>query len=238
RPGTDAGGEHLRHHRPHQRRTRRLHAPGRAERFGGAGGRSCRVHHGDRQGGHRRKCRDTGRGSGRARVLSRRRRGRRVAGLPRRQALQAPQAMVVMKEAPPPALPEATLPQMLRRRAQTDGERIAILQKDFGIWKPLTWREYHDRASRFGLGLRALGLASGGHVGVLSENRVRWVLAQMGAGLVGAVTVGVYPTSPAPEVAYVLGHADVEIVVCEDQEQTDKVLSALDQLPRLRKIVV
>ena len=143
-----------------------------------------------------------------------------------------------MKELPPPELPQATLPQMLRRRAQGDAERIAILQKDFGIWKPLTWREYHDRASRFGLGLRTLGLPSGGHVGVLSENRVHWVLAQMGAGLVGAVTVGVYPTSPASEIAYVLGHADVEIVVCEDQEQTDKVLSALDQLPRLRKIVV
>jgi long-chain acyl-CoA synthetase len=59
---------------------------------------------------------------------------------------------------------------------------------------------------------------------ILSENRVEWVLAQLGAGLVGAVTVGVYPTSPANEVAYVLGHADAEIVVCEDQEQADKVL--------------
>ena len=73
---------------------------------------------------------------------------------------------------------------------------------------------------------------------MLSENRVEWVLAQLGAGLVGAVTVGVYPTSPTIEVAYVLGHADAEIVVCEDQEQSDKVLEARDRLPRLRKIVV
>ncbi len=73
---------------------------------------------------------------------------------------------------------------------------------------------------------------------MISENRVEWVLAQMGAGLVGAVTVGVYPTSPTNEVAYVLGHADVEIVVCEDQEQTDKVLAALPELPRLKSIVV
>jgi long-chain acyl-CoA synthetase len=86
--------------------------------------------------------------------------------------------------------------------------------------------------------LRALGLAPGAHLGVISENRLEWVLAQMGTGLVGAVTVGVYPTSPTPEVAYVLGHADVDIVVCEDQEQTDKVLAALDELPRLKKIVV
>ena len=135
-------------------------------------------------------------------------------------------------------LPELTLPQMLRERARTDAQRIAIRQKDFGIWKPFTWTQYHQRASHFGLGLRALGLPAGGHVGVISENRIEWVLAQMGAGLVGAVTVGVYPTSPTNEVAYVVGHADIEIMVCEDQEQTDKLLAALPDLPRLKKIVV
>ena len=135
-------------------------------------------------------------------------------------------------------LPELTLPQMLRERARNMPERVALRQKDFGIWKPLTWAGYHRRASHFALGLQALGLEYGGHVGVLSENRTEWVLAQMGAGLLGAITVGVYPTSPATEVAYVVAHADIEIMVCEDQEQTDKLLEARAQLPRLRKIIV
>ncbi len=135
-------------------------------------------------------------------------------------------------------LPELTLPQMLRQQAQTMPARIAIRQKDYGIWKPVYWATYYQRAANFGLGLRALGLPAGGHVGVISENRIEWVLAQMGAGLTGAVTVGVYPTSPTPEVAYVVGHADIEIMVCEDQEQTDKVLAARAELPRLRRIIV
>ena len=135
-------------------------------------------------------------------------------------------------------LPEKTLPQMLREQAQRHPERVAIRQKDFGIWKPLTWRGYFERASHFGLGLGTLGLSPGGYLGVISENRVEWVLSQMGAGLIGAVTVGVYPTSPSNEVAYVIGHADVEVVVCEDQEQADKVLEAIEQLPRLRRIVI
>ena len=138
----------------------------------------------------------------------------------------------------PYALPELTLPQMLRERARLNPARIAIRQKDFGIWKPVRWDRYYERACHFGLGLRALGLPAGGHVGVISENRIEWVLAQMGSGLVGAVAVGVYSTSPSSEVAYVVSHADIEIMVCEDQEQTDKLLAALDQLPRLRKIVV
>ncbi|MBF6631625.1 MAG: AMP-binding protein [Comamonas sp.] len=135
-------------------------------------------------------------------------------------------------------LPESTLPQMLRERARSDAQRVAIRQKDFGIWKPFTWASYYERASHFGMGLRSIGLAAGGHVGVIAENRIEWVLAQMGTGLVGGVTVGVYPTSPTPEVAYVVGHADIEIMVCEDQEQTDKLLEALPHLPKLRKIIV
>jgi len=127
---------------------------------------------------------------------------------------------------------------MLRQQAQTMPARIAIRQKDYGIWKPVNWATYYQRAANFGLGLRALGLPAGGHVGVISENRIEWVLAQMGAGLTGAVTVGVYPTSPTPEVAYVVGHADIEVMVCEDQEQTDKVLAARAELPRLRRIIV
>jgi long-chain acyl-CoA synthetase len=139
---------------------------------------------------------------------------------------------------PPTTLPEKTLPQMLREQARLQPDRIAVRQKDFGIWHPLSWSGYLRRSTHVALGLASLGVQRGTHVGVISENRIEWVLAQMGTGLLGGVTVGVYPTSPANEVAYVLGHADCEVVVCEDQEQADKVLQTLAQLPRLRRIVV
>jgi long-chain acyl-CoA synthetase len=115
---------------------------------------------------------------------------------------------------------------------------VAIRQKEFGIWTPCTWRQYADRARRVGLGFRALGLSEGGHVAILAENRIEWVLAQLGANVVGGVVVGVYPTSPANEVAYVLAHSESEIIVCEDQEQVDKVLERRGELPQLRRIVV
>jgi long-chain acyl-CoA synthetase len=131
-----------------------------------------------------------------------------------------------------------TLPQALVHQARHAAGRVAIRQKRHGIWKPLTWAQLHQRAVHVGLGLAALGVEPGAHVGVLAENRVEWLLSQLGAGLVGAVTVGVYPTSPTNEVAYVLGHADAQVVVCEDQEQADKVLDARAQLPALRAVVV
>ncbi len=135
-------------------------------------------------------------------------------------------------------LPNLTLPQMLREHARRQPDALALRQKDFGIWQPITWAEYFRRASHFGLGLRALGLQPGGKVAVISENRVEWVIAQMGIGIVRGVCVGVYPTSPWNEVAYVLQHSDAELVVCEDQEQTDKVIEAWPELPLLRTNIV
>jgi long-chain acyl-CoA synthetase len=143
--------------------------------------------------------------------------------------------------APLAALPARTIVQMLHQHAQTMPERIALRQKDVGIWQPITWSQYWRRACGIGRAMRAIGLARGCHVAIVSENRTEWVLTQLGAGVVGAVTVGVYPTSPASEVGYVLEHADVDLIVCEDQEQTEKVLAVLAEpgaLPRLRKIVV
>ncbi len=135
-------------------------------------------------------------------------------------------------------LPELTLPQMLREQAQRIPAKPALRQKNFGIWQPCSWQEYFRRAGHFAMGLLSLGLKPGAKVGILSENQAEWVISQLGAGIAACITVGVYPTSPTAEVAYVIGHADVEIIVCEDQEQADKILEALGELPKIRQIIV
>lgn len=137
-----------------------------------------------------------------------------------------------------PQVPALTLTQMLRAHARERPHTLALRQKDFGIWQAYSWQQYYQRARHFGLGLKALGLSEGGHVAIISENRVEWVIAQMGVGLVKGICVGVYPTSPWNEVAYVLEHSDAEMVVCEDQEQTDKVLEAWPGLPKLKQNIV
>ena len=135
-------------------------------------------------------------------------------------------------------LDRLTLPQQLRHWAATRPDAVALRQKDFGIWEPVTWAGYEQAARRFGLGLVRLGLPEGGHCAIVSENRKEWVFTQLGCGLVGAVTVGVYPTSPAAEVEYLLQASDASMVVCEDQEQLDKVLEVRDRLPRLTHLIV
>ncbi|SFC52503.1 long-chain acyl-CoA synthetase [Polaromonas sp. OV174] len=131
-----------------------------------------------------------------------------------------------------------TLPKQLRHWASTRASSVALRQKDYGIWEPVTWAEYERQARHFGIGLVKLGLPPKGHCAIICENRKEWVFAQLGCGMVGAVTIGIYPTSPAAEVEYLLRSSDASIVVCEDQEQLDKVLEVRASLPKLTHVVV
>jgi len=150
-----------------------------------------------------------------------------------------------MRTAIPAVVPRAatsagaqTLPAMLQARAAEMGDRTAIRHHELGIWVAYTWLDYLSHAERVGLGLAQLGVGPGDRVAIHSENRPEWLFADIGAQGIGAVPVGVYPTSPASEVEYLLAHSGAVVLVAEDEEQLDKVLAVRERLPRLRHIVV
>src|SRR5690606_21935752 len=126
----------------------------------------------------------------------------------------------------------------LLHRARATPDVVAMRKKHLGIWKEYSWSDYAARAAAVGLGLRALGVEPGDRVAVHSLNRPAWVLADMGAQGLGAVTVGIYPTCPAAEVEYLLGHSGSKVLIAEDEEQVDKVLAVRASLPELTRVVV
>ena len=131
-----------------------------------------------------------------------------------------------------------SLPHKLLARAETDGDSVALRHKTMGVWREYTWNDYAHKARLAGLGLRSLGVQQGDKVAVHAENRPEWVFADLGAQGIGAVTVGVYPTSPAAEVRYLLAHSETKVVVVEDEEQLDKTLDVWDELEELDYAVV
>jgi long-chain acyl-CoA synthetase len=137
-----------------------------------------------------------------------------------------------------PVAASDTLPAMLWRRAADAPRGVALRRKELGRWREWTWSAYAERAARVGLGLVELGVGPGDRVGIHSTNRPEWLVVDQGIQGVGAVTVGLYPTSPAAEVAYVAGHSDCVVLVVEDEEQLDKALAARRELARLRHLVV
>lgn len=131
-----------------------------------------------------------------------------------------------------------SLPALLQRRAEATPARVAIRHHQEGVWAETTWAEYARHVEEIGLGLLALGAEPGDRVAIHSDNRPEWLYADLGAQGIGAVPVGVYPTSPPAELEYLLGHSEAVVLVTEDEEQLDKALAVRERLPSLRQIVV
>ena len=132
---------------------------------------------------------------------------------------------------------EMTLPRLMRRNAATIGTRPAVREKDRGIWRTFTWAQYYDEVRDFALGLAAHGFKRGDKLSVIGDNRPRLYWAQLSAQSLGGIAVPVFQDSIASELGYVFAHAEVSVIVAEDQEQVDKVLSLKDQLPSLKLLI-
>ncbi|MDC0073817.1 long-chain fatty acid--CoA ligase [Alphaproteobacteria bacterium] len=130
-----------------------------------------------------------------------------------------------------------SLPALLIENAKNNPRGIALRQKRFGIWNEFTWLEYKRLSENFALGLHSFGFLREDKIAILSENRVEWLIAEIGMQYMGIIPVGVYPTSPSIEVKHILKSTDARCVVCEDQEQVDKVLEVFDDLPLLKNII-
>src|SRR5689334_7009919 len=130
-----------------------------------------------------------------------------------------------------------TLPKLMRRNARAWGCLPGMREKDRGIWETFSWQQCQTHVRDLALGLAALGFKRGDRLSVLGDNRARLYWAQIAAQALGGMAVPLYQDSIASELVHVLTHAEVSVVVAEDQEQVDKVLSLRDQLPNLRWII-
>jgi long-chain acyl-CoA synthetase len=132
-----------------------------------------------------------------------------------------------------------TIPQLLRRRAGLQGDRLALREKERGIWQRYSWNHYYETARLVALGLMSLGIEPGDRVAIAGEDTPEWFYADLGIQMIGAIAVGIYPTNPWIELQYIVRHCGARVVVTGDQEQTDKVLDAMadDGLPALEAIV-
>jgi long-chain acyl-CoA synthetase len=131
-----------------------------------------------------------------------------------------------------------TLPGLLALRARSHPDRIALREKKLGIWHSITWADYHDAVRAAAHAFHDLGVRPGDHIAILSDNRPEWLYADLGAQAIGARSVGIYHTSPATDVAYILSHSGSVALVCEDQEQVDKAVAIAADTPAVRRVIV
>lgn len=131
-----------------------------------------------------------------------------------------------------------TVPRLFWNRVQEWGEKTAMREKVYGIWRDIPWQEYGEKSRYVALGLVHFGLLKGDRVAVINTNNPQWLYSDMGILSAGGVTVGIYSSSSANQVAHMMGDCGAKFAVVEDEEQLDKMLEIREVLPQCEKIFV
>ena len=135
-----------------------------------------------------------------------------------------------------PTAPD-TFPKFLLDRAGRHAERIAMREKDLGIWLEYSWRQMLGEVRALACGLAAKGLQRGDKVAIIGDNRPQLYWAMAAAQCFGGVPVPLYQDAVADEMQFVLEHAETRFAIVEDQEQVDKLLLVKERCPVLEVIV-
>jgi len=133
----------------------------------------------------------------------------------------------------------ATLPHLLKDKAEKYGsKKVALREKEFGIWQSVTWQQYFHNVRCLALGLLTLGYRPGDKMAILGDNRPEWLYSELAIQSLGGVAVGIFPDSHLDQVRYIIDHSDAVFLMAEDQEQVDKFLDIRDQCPKVRHVIV
>lgn len=130
-----------------------------------------------------------------------------------------------------------TYPKLLARNQVSSGGDVALRRKDRGIWKSHTWNDCYEQVRLLCLGLVKLGLLPGDKVALIGDDEPEGFWAEAAIQSARGTVVAMWSDSIPSEVAYVIQHSDAKFVICEDQEQVDKLLEIKDTIPAVQKVI-
>ena len=131
----------------------------------------------------------------------------------------------------------ASVPEMFYARAREKSDATAVMRKVNGTWEKISWKKLATDAMDFASGLIELGIHAGDKVAILSNNSYEWMVTDVAVMTVQGVDVPIYATNIPPQVEYILNDSESVAVVCEDQNQLDKVFEIRGNVEKLKYVI-
>ncbi|WP_243636700.1 AMP-binding protein [Rhodococcus sp. Eu-32] len=132
---------------------------------------------------------------------------------------------------------DRTFAQMLCTRAEREPDGVAFRSWTNGAVRSTSWKEYLDAVTDAALGLHRLGIVHGDRVAIMSSTRGEWVVAALAILAIGAVPVGVYPTSSAAEVSHALESTGAVAIFAESANDCAKIAAVATETPDVRSVI-
>lgn len=130
-----------------------------------------------------------------------------------------------------------TFPRLLMHHAAVRPTRPAMREKEYGIWQTYTWAKVAENVRAIACGLAELGFRRGDRLAIIGDNRPRLYWSVAACQCLGGIPVMLYQDAVAEEMTYVLQDAEIKFAVVEDQEQVDKMLEILPEVPFMQHVI-
>jgi long-chain acyl-CoA synthetase len=131
-----------------------------------------------------------------------------------------------------------TIADLIAHSAVEHAEHTAVRYKRDGTWHDVSYAQLAGIVEEIGLGLIDLGIQPGERVCILANTRPEWSYVDMAIVSAGAVAVPIYQTNSPEECLWVLSDSDACAIVCENEEQLNKIVAINDRVPNMRTVIV
>ncbi|TQN31965.1 long-chain acyl-CoA synthetase [Haloactinospora alba] len=128
------------------------------------------------------------------------------------------------------------LAETLFDRAARDPDRPMLSIPDSGGWRDISAARTRDWVASAAKGLMACGVTEGQRVALLSGNRYEWTVLDYAVWAAGAVSVPIYPSSSAEQIAMILRDSGAVACFVDDETRAATVRDLQDQLPDLGRV--
>jgi len=132
-----------------------------------------------------------------------------------------------------------TIPKMMQDFVKREADLIVQWSKDqAGEFQPIAWKQLYAEVENFAAGLLSLGVERGDHIGMISDNMKEWLWSDLAILSIGAADVPRGSDSMAPEIQYILDHAECGVTIVENESQLEKIMSIKKSLRGLKSLIV
>ncbi|MFZ2780517.1 MAG: AMP-binding protein [Rectinemataceae bacterium] len=132
-----------------------------------------------------------------------------------------------------------TIPQMFMEKVRAQPGASVQLSKDKdGVFRAQSYGTLLDRISEFAAGLVSIGVRRGDKIGLISDNRKEWLVADLAILGLGGADVPRGTDATVQEISYILSWSECETAILENDRQLAKILEARDRMPQLRRVIL
>jgi long-chain acyl-CoA synthetase len=119
---------------------------------------------------------------------------------------------------------------IIHKNVEKHAIKAAIgFKKKEAAWKELSWKKFSEIIYKTANALKEAGVQENDKVAIYSDNSSEWMIFDLAAMSIGAITVPIYSTNNAEQAEYIIKDSDSKVILVGNQAQYDACVEILQK---------